>query len=261
MLLVLGGIAVTVWLLVSLVTSFETAVILLPFVLVAAAVGAYIDGYKRTSVVFYDLEGEANDIYLAMVGAFENLAACNGKWHVAAGGTVRDLDTWKRNAGASHLVKKSRTSLSFKLPSILKSNVTPPSMDVGKQTLFFLPDMILMAEGRRFGTVGYDDLTITHQHSRFIEDGVVPSDARVVDKTWRYVNKKGGPDRRFKDNPEIPICLYETMHLSNSSGLNELLEFSRTGVAGPFSDAIKRLSVALAKTASVARLELREHNT
>jgi len=27
--------------------------------------------------------------------------------------------------------------------------------------------------------------------------------------TWKYVNKKGDPDKRFKDNRKIPIVLYE----------------------------------------------------
>ena len=51
-------------------------------------------------------------------------------------------------------------------------------------------------------------------------------------------NKGGGPDRRFRDNRQLPVCLYDAMHLSSSSGVNELMEFSRTGLVQLFSAAL-----------------------
>ncbi len=209
------------------------------------AVCAYMDSYRRASVVFYDLDGAAHDAYLQLVGAFETLAGCAGRWHVAAGGAVRDLDTWKRNAGAAHLVRKSATALEFRLPGVMKSNITPPAVQVGKQWLHFMPDVVLVAQDSRFGAVAYEDLDISHQYSRFVEDGAVPRDAKVIDRTWRFVNKNGGPDRRFNDNRQIPICLYEAVHLKSGSGLNELVEFSRTDVAAPFKSAVGTLARAL----------------
>lgn len=41
--------------------------------------------------------------------------------------------------------------------------------------------------------------------ARFIEEETPPADAAVVDQTWRQVNRKGGPDRRFNNNRELPI--------------------------------------------------------
>ncbi|TDE35441.1 hypothetical protein E1B25_17530 [Antarcticimicrobium sediminis] len=38
-----------------------------------------------------------------------------------------------------------------------------------------------------------------------------PSDATMVGQTWKYVNKNGSPDRRFKDNRQLPICLFQEM--------------------------------------------------
>lgn len=40
------------------------------------------------------------------------------------------------------------------------------------------------------------------------------------------VNKSGGPDRRFKNNRELPICLYGEIELRSESGLNTVLMFS-----------------------------------
>lgn len=249
---IFGGGGAILWFFAMLGLGFASAV---PFLLLAGllwALGAYLDSYRRSSVVFYDLEADAQAAYLRLLEAFQILAACNAKWHVAAGGAVRDLDTWKRNAGASHIISKSAIQLTFSLPAELKSNVTPPSMPVGKQVLYFLPDVILLKHDGRFGAIGYDTLRVCHQSTRFIEDGAVPGDAQIVDQTWLYLNKKGGPDRRFNNNRMIPICLYESMHLQSASGLNELLEFSRTGVVSQFDNAVR----SLAQVITVRRAEM-----
>lgn len=203
--------------------------------------GEWFDSYKRTAVLFYNLEGAAEAAYRNVTETFDALAACHGKWHIASGGAVQDLTTWKRNAGAAHLVNRKTARLAYILPRVLRSNVTPPTITLGNRAFYFMPDFMLVKHGRRFGAVGYDDLRIRDQTSRFIEDGAPPADAQVVGSTWKHPNKSGGPDRRFRDNRQLPICLYDVMHLSSSSGVNELVEFSRTGVVQQFSTALHDL--------------------
>ncbi|MFO7482846.1 DUF4236 domain-containing protein, partial [Oceanibaculum nanhaiense] len=204
------------------------------FTVVFWAFARWLSSYRRRSVLFYDLEEDAHDTYEALTQAFDELAACKGKWHISAGGAVQDLQTWKRNAGATHIVKKKPTSLSYELPKFIASNITPPSVRVGEQILYFLPDVILVVHGKKVGAVGYVDLQLRRDASNFIEEGKVPGDAVVVGHTWKHPNKSGGPDRRFKNNYQIPICLYEVLHLTSRSGLNELLEFSKRGVSSGF---------------------------
>lgn len=214
-------------------------------VLVAAlpawALGEWFDSYKRTTVLFYNLQGAAEAAYRKVTESFDALAACHGKWHIASGGAVQDLTTWKRNAGAAHLVNRKTARLAYILPRVLRSNVTPPTIILGGRTFYFLPELMLVKHGGRFGAVGYDNLQIRDQASHFIEDGAPPVDAQVVGSTWKHPNKSGGPDRRFRDNRQLPICLYDVMHLSSSSGVNELMEFSRTGFVQQFSTALHDL--------------------
>lgn len=205
------------------------------------ALGTWLDTYRRTCVLFYDLEPEIEQAYKDVVHNFDALAGCAGRWHVEAGGAVQDLTTWKRNAGATHIVRKKPTTLEFKLPAAVTCNITPPALHVGKQIIYFLPDLALIDDGQSVGAVAYGRLAISWQDSNFIEDGTVPRDAQVVGQTWKHPNKSGGPDRRFRDNRQIPICRYEAMHLRSGTGLNELVEFSRTGVAGQFADALKKM--------------------
>ena len=207
----------------------------------AWGIGKWFDSYKRTSVLFYSLEDVAEGAYKRVTESFDKLASCRGKWHISSGGAVLDITTWKRNAGAAHLVNRKAATLTYELPKILRSNITPPAITVGDRTFYLLPEVTLVKHSRRFGAVGYDDLHIMSQISRFIEDDAPPNDAQVVDHTWQHPNKTGDPDRRFKQNRQLPVCLYEVMHLSSGSGVNELLQFSRTGMVEPFSTALKNL--------------------
>lgn len=101
-----------------------------------------------------------------------------------------------------------------------------------------MPDRLLVFDASGVGAVSSHDLAVEVSETQFVEEEAVPQDAVVIGKTWRYVNKKGGPDRRFKDNREIPICAYEQLHLSSRTGLNEVLQVSRRGVGAPFRAAL-----------------------
>jgi hypothetical protein len=112
----------------------------------AWAVGAWLDSYKRTSVLFYSLEGATQAIYRKVTEGFDALAACNGRWHIDSGGVVRDLTTWKRNAGAAHLVNRKSARLAYNLPKILRSNITPPVITLGSRTFYFFPEIMLITQ-------------------------------------------------------------------------------------------------------------------
>ena len=87
----------------------------------------------------------------------------------------------------------------------------------------------------------YEQLRISVSETRFIEKEGVPSDAKVVGRTWQYVNKNGGPDRRFNNNRKLPIALYEEIHFASASGLNEVIQVSRTGLGALLESARQTL--------------------
>ncbi len=106
--------------------------------------GAWLDSFQRSSVLMYELEDEAQSAYEALTASFDTIVSCQGKWHIDAGGAVRDMHAWKRNAGAAHLIDKKPTTFTYSLPRVVKSNITPPSIQSGKETLYFLPDFLLV---------------------------------------------------------------------------------------------------------------------
>jgi|GEM_PF-324630 len=206
---------------------------------ISVAGGHYWDQIRKSVVLFYDLDPDASVRFEALHEGFSQLCSVRRTWHISAEGDVHDR---KRNAGASSVVQRHAIHLTLAAPPFLKTNISVPAIPAGRQTLYFFPDRVLVYDRGNVGAVSYKDLRVRREPSRFIEDGGVPGDARVVDRTWRYVNKSGGPDRRFKDNREIPVCLYEQMHLSSASGLNELFQLSRLEAGRDLEVAVERLA-------------------
>lgn len=196
---------------------------------VALVMAAFVrDALRKTTVIMYDLEPDAVTSYQALIDAVKEFGRTNRLWHISSRAEVLDR---KYHAGAQQAIKRTPTGTAIGSPPFVKCNVDVPSIVVGRQTLFFLPDRLLVFDSGSVGAVSYSALIVDQGRTQFVEDDGVPSDSRIVGRTWRYVNKSGGPDRRFKHNSEIPICEYETIHFRSSTGLNELLHASRVGVA------------------------------
>jgi hypothetical protein len=193
------------------------------------------------TVLIYELESEAEYQYRGLLAAFNELIACKGIWHVSSKLTGQDA---KRDAGATSLVNRKRVKLTKVPPPALQANIEVPTVPAGKQTLCFLPDRLLVFDRKGVGAVSYDALQTDVAVSRFVEEDGVPSDARIVDHTWQHPNKNGGPDKRFKNNRQLPVCAYENVMLSSSSGLNELFQLSRQGDGEAFKATLKSMTAA-----------------
>lgn len=203
---------------------------------IAAVYAAYTrDALAKTVVLFYEFDPELEKTYAQFHEAASQLATCAKAWHIEASGKVHDK---KYHAGASNLLRRKSTSIKKSEPPYVKTNVETVAIGVGRQTLYFFPDRVLVYDINGVGAVNYNALQISVSPTRFIEDESVPRDAEIVDRTWRYVNKSGGPDKRFKDNKQMPICRYEEISLSSSTGLNEVLHVSRCGFGEQLSNAI-----------------------
>ncbi|MCY1364171.1 hypothetical protein D9M69_509650 [compost metagenome] len=109
------------------------------------------------------------------------------------------------------------------------ANVPVPVLAADKTTLAFYPDRVLAFQEGAVGAIDYSTLSALSSSVRYIESGSLPGDAKVVDRTWQYVNKKGGPDRRFKNNREFPVCEYSQFNLSTPDGLDVRFIGSKPG--------------------------------
>ena len=65
-----------------------------------------------------------------------------------------------------------------------------------------------------------------------------------------YTNKNGTPDRRYVDNPEIPVMLYGEIHWKSATGLSEAFQFSNAEAAAKFTDILNEFRNAIRLTYS-----------
>ena len=144
-------------------------------------------------------------------------------WRIMQSSKVIDR---KYSGGASNAVKRTSCTANKKALFPFKSNIPAASFKAGKETLIFLPDKLFIIQKSKVGALNYSDIETSKRTTQFIEDEKVPKDASIVGRTWQYVNKSGGPDKRFKNNRELPICLYGEIELKSATGLNTILMFS-----------------------------------
>ena len=197
------------------------------------------DILKKSTVIFYELSPEANSAYKRLLDWFDDMCNRQRIWHVLAEGDVFDR---KYQAGADRVLQRNRIFPNKTQMEHLKTNIDYPVIPVGRQKLALMPERILVFDTQGVGAVSYQDLNLEVTESHFIEEESLPSDAEVIGSTWKYVNKKGGRDRRFNDNYEIPIARYETIHFRSQSGLNELIKLSRPGAGEPLSQCFTSLA-------------------
>jgi len=210
------------------------------------------DKSRRTVVAFYDVNDEATPWFQGIVDAVEELAGNSGLWRVNASGNVTSSYQYKVNAGATTIVSRSGVKVSLQPPAILATNIAVPTISAGKAALLFLPDRLLVKDAKRFSDIAYTDLEIKADPLRFTESGRVPGDSQQVDTTWQYVNVRGGPDRRFKDNRQYPVMLYGELVFRSMTGLHWELQCSRPESAERLSAAVQSAPSGLAQVSSSA---------
>ena len=187
------------------------------------------DKARRTVVLFYDVNDAPAAWFDAMVTNWAWLTGANQLWREVQSGRVHTTYQHKTNAGASNLVNRIPAVAGVNGPRHLATNVAVPSLVAGRSSLYFLPDRVLLLDNKHYTDISYRHLRTNAYRQRFIESsGRIPKDARQVDQTWQYVNVKGGPDRRFANNPILPIMLYGNVDFSSPEGLDWRLQISRS---------------------------------
>lgn len=195
---------------------------------------------KRLSMeIEYQLDDKVQEMHDRFLDLFSEGASSERVWQIIHSERTSD---WKRNSGASKLVNRINTGgiyLDKKPTSFFKTNIQIPSLQLRGTALYFFPERLLIRKNRQFAAVFYKNLDIDEHTTRFIEDGSVPQDAVVEDYTWRYVNKNGGPDRRFNDNRRLPICRYSYFTFTSGSGVYETICTSKIGAFSRFAQLIE----------------------
>lgn len=104
-----------------------------------------------------------------------------------------------------------------------------------------------------FALIDLRELQISSEYRRFHEEEGVPSDSRIDGHTWAKTNKNGSPDRRFKDNYQIPICIYGNITFHSQTGVTEEYMVSNADAAQAFAEAVKSYQTSLAESETLMK--------
>jgi hypothetical protein len=207
------------------------------------------DQSRRTVILMYDLDEHAESTAKKFSEEFDSLAGASRIWNVNTAQRTADL---KRNAGAGQLLSRNIVSLTYGVPSVVKTNVSVPAIIGGRQNVYFFPDVALVMNGNLVGAISYDQLETYWNTTIFIERDGVPRDSVVVGRTWRFVNKNGGPDRRFNNNHQIPEVQYQQLGIRGPGSFQKLLQISKVADRSSFDEALNAMSKKVEQLKKIA---------
>lgn len=185
----------------------------------------------------YSFDAEAEEEHARRIDAWTILAEGDKEWQIVS---EQFNSNTKPHAGANRSINRIPCTIKKGCPFFIETNVDTVEIKLKKERLIILPDKVFVIRGKKVGLVDYKDFNISVSSSNFCENEKVPRDARVVGTTWQYVNANGTPDRRYKNNRQIPICLYGTVHLCSVGdvGINVKLMTSDIQKSQDFWDLV-----------------------
>lgn len=227
---------VNVYLLIAL---GALAILAIPAFVYGVYVAKQWDRKRLHILLNYELDLDEQSSYQQLCAGLQALATSARLVRVDARQVHGD---WKRNAGATMAVQVSPAAVlpPGSLPW-LETNVPVWSLHwhYGHVALIFLPDRILVEQGGVAAAVPYPLMQVTLAFNRFVEEGFVPPDVRILAYTWQYTNKDGSPDQRFKDNRQLPVTEAAFIGFQSVSGVNLVLQASNTHAANAFVQSMQ----------------------
>lgn len=194
----------------------------------------------ENSFVKLDIEfdPEIMNQYKVLVEAFKKLITSQKIWDVTS---AHYQDRVAARSSANTLVKKRDVRFALKsIPDIKSDFNALYFQNANGADLYFYPSFIVMySNNTNFALIGIDELIFSQSYVRFTETGSIPKDSKIIDRTWAKVNKNGTPDKRFKDNYQIPVVRYGEIKLRTNTGVNEEYEFSNYEFTEEFGKAFR----------------------
>ena len=200
-----------------------------------------LDKERFEMEIHYEMDSNIRLIHDKFISHFAELTQSSKKWQYLHASSTND---YKRTGGASKLINRIPivSILTDQKPiRFFVTNVNIPHIKLRNTELYFLPERLLIKRDNKFAAVFYQNMSISGNTMRFIEEEGAPRDAVVVGQTWKYLNKKGGPDKRFNNNRQIPICQYSEYTIKSETGVYEIITTSKIGALDNFASLLSQI--------------------
>lgn len=198
----------------------------------------------RAVPLFYDLDEDLMGVYNELVDATDALGRSPGRYYDRQETTLDPRSRNKGHGGASGLVDRAQLEVRTASPAAVTLNFEPPEFAAAQRSLFLLPDQVLVQQGTSYAAIPYRSIKIDRRPGRFLTQNV-PYGVTPVDYTWTYRNKSGGPDRRYNNNPQIPIISIVEIDFHGPAGFEFHTAFTDSNAAARFAAAFAAHQAAL----------------
>lgn len=195
----------------------------------------------------FDLDKEVLNEYIDVKNYFNGMMKCQSVWDVK---TSTETDKAKERTIASNSITREKIRFEMSKLDFISSKFEALKMNnANGGDLYVYPGFVLLLNrfSDEFGIVDFRDINLSSARCSFVEAEFVPTDSRIVGRTWKYANKNGSPDKRFNNNYEIPIVLYSEFILKSAGGLNECYMISNYEIGAKFCEAFDKYVQTLKK--------------
>jgi hypothetical protein len=198
------------------------------------------------------VDREQAEPYYRMRDAFAALSECQKVWNVL---TEKAIDRVAERSNANTAVTRTPVPLSLNSCDLIQWEQKVPHLpNRTGGDMYIYPGFILYrASKQAFALIDSRDVQLRFVSTQFTETDPVPSDSQIIGRTWAKCNKDGSPDRRFRDNYQIPIANYGTLLFSTADGLDVRYIFSNAGKAEEFVKAWAAFRASFVSQASDGR--------
>jgi hypothetical protein len=199
---------------------------------------------KTKIAITFESSDTSQRAYAAMVRAFDMLKSSIKKWDITAD---KATDQFAERTLAARSVNRHPVTFDFSSTDLIQfAGRAMRFENVNGDDILLYPGVAVIprADGA-FALIDLRELQISSEYRRFHEEEDVPRDSHLDGHTWAKTNKNGSPDRRFKDNYQIPICVYGNITFHSQTGVTEEYMVSNADAAQAFAEAVKRYQTSL----------------
>jgi hypothetical protein len=203
---------------------------------------------RKTTPLFYEFSDDySENKFQDGIASFSDLAATKSAWRLKSKVAVSD---WKRNAGSNSELIRHRSKIGKLNPNLLKTNVEVWGIDAGGIKLYLLPDRLFVFQDGIYSAISYGEVKTSLDSLDYVERESLPSDATVIGKTWKYVRRDGGRDRRFNNNRQLPIVKYGVVSFASPNFIAYLI-ISSLGMASSFTKSFSKTLTSVNESKSL----------
>ncbi|WP_248354845.1 hypothetical protein [Anaeromyxobacter oryzae] len=192
----------------------------------------------------FALDDEARASFAKLAEAFVSVSGCACIWDITSA-SANDRHRTRSAADTAVDRRPVRFAITDEDDVLQTTSKSLRLENANGADLVIFPAFLLMRSRTDLALVDLREVQVEYSLSQFVEHESVPSDAAVVGHTWAKCNKDGSPDRRFRDNYQIPLAQYGRVRLTSPSGLNEQYMFSNAEKVELFARALAEYQTAL----------------